>query len=125
MMLGLTVGKLIGVSAGAYAAVRSGIGVLPIGVGWGHIIAAAGLAGIGFTVSLFIALLSFPDDASLAEQAKVGVLLGSCLSLVVGGLLVHFSVRSAPSPDVSRSQAQDVSLDAVRRSTPRSQGQGS
>ena len=125
VMLGLTVGKLIGVSAGAYAAVRSGIGVLPIGVGWGHIIAAAGLAGIGFTVSLFIALLSFPDDASLAEQAKVGVLLGSCLSLVVGGLLVHFSVRSAPSPDVSRSQAQDVSLDAVRRSTPRSQGQGS
>lgn len=96
VMFGLTLGKLIGVSAGAYAAVRSGIGVLPIGVSWAHVIGAAGLAGIGFTVSLFVALLSFPDDASLAEQAKVGVLLASCLSLVVGGLLVHLSVRIAP-----------------------------
>jgi NhaA family Na+:H+ antiporter len=93
IIMGLTIGKLVGVSVGAYIAVRSGIGLLPAGVTWSQIVAVAGLAGIGFTVSLFIALLSFPNDTELGDQAKVGVLLGSCLSLVVGGLLLHLSVR--------------------------------
>jgi NhaA family Na+:H+ antiporter len=96
IIMGLTIGKLVGVSVGAYIAVRSRIGLLPAEVTWSQIVAVAGLAGIGFTVSLFIALLSFPNDTELGDQAKVGVLLGSCLSLVVGGLLLHLSVRRTP-----------------------------
>ncbi|MDX6584999.1 MAG: Na+:H+ antiporter, NhaA family, partial [Solirubrobacterales bacterium] len=56
--LGLVVGKLVGVSVASWLAVRLGIGSLPEGVGWGQLIGVAGLAGIGFTVSLFVAGLA-------------------------------------------------------------------
>src|SRR5688500_1750189 len=85
----LVVGNAIGIAAGAAAALRTGWGVLPGGVRWSHLMAGATLAGIGFTISLFIADLAF-DDERLREQATIGVLAGSVTAAVVGVLLLRF-----------------------------------
>ncbi len=92
--LGLVVGKLVGVTAGAYLAVRFRIGELPPEVGWRQIIGAAGLAGIGFTVSLFITDLAY-EDADLQSASKIGILVASVAASVIGALLL-----SRRSPDV-------------------------
>jgi NhaA family Na+:H+ antiporter len=83
VMAGLVVGKFSGIALFSWIAVRLGIARLSAGVGWRHILGAAWLAGIGFTMSLFIAQLAFPAPA-LVEQAKLGILLGSALAALVG-----------------------------------------
>jgi Na+:H+ antiporter, NhaA family len=85
----LLVGNAVGITAGAAVALRSGWGILPGGVRWSHLMAGATLAGIGFTISLFIADLAFSDDR-LREQATIGVLAGSLTAAVVGVLLLRF-----------------------------------
>jgi NhaA family Na+:H+ antiporter len=85
--LGLVVGKLVGVTAGAYLAVRLRIGALPPEVSWHQIAGAAGLAGIGFTVSLFITDLAF-DDPSLQAASKIGILGASLAASLVGALVL-------------------------------------
>lgn len=87
VVAGLVVGKLLGISLASYLAVRTGLAVLPSGVGWGSIVGVAALGGIGFTVSLFITELAFTDRA-LADAAKVGVLAGSMLAAALGCLLL-------------------------------------
>ena len=79
---GLVVGKPIGVLLFAWLAVRARLAQLPRGVGWGAVAAGGALAGIGFTMSLFIAGLALPDD--LLEAAKVGILGASALSAAIG-----------------------------------------
>ena len=81
--VGLAVGKLIGISAATLLAVRMRLGVLPPGVDRRTVVGVAALAGIGFTVSLFIASLSF-DDPLLIDSAKIGILAGSLVSAVAG-----------------------------------------
>jgi Na+:H+ antiporter, NhaA family len=83
ILLGLFVGKPVGVTLASLIAVRSGVASMPEGVRWSHIIGASMLGGIGFTMSLFIAGLSFvtPD---LLNVSKLGVLSGSILSGVAG-----------------------------------------
>ncbi len=81
--LGLLAGKQIGVFGASWLAVRLRIASLPEGVGWGAIWGASLLAGIGFTMSLFIAGLAFADPRLLA-QAKLGILAGSLLAGVAG-----------------------------------------
>lgn len=81
--LGLIVGKLVGITAASLVAVRTGLGVLPAGVDRRSVVGIAALAGIGFTVSLFIAALAF-DDPLLTEAAKLGVLGGSIVSAAIG-----------------------------------------
>jgi NhaA family Na+:H+ antiporter len=83
VLLGLVAGKIIGVTAAVAVALRLRVGRLPGGVRAGQIFGAAALAGIGFTVSLFIADLSYAGDARL-EQAKIGILAGSLLSGMIG-----------------------------------------
>lgn len=80
---GLVAGKFIGVSLFSWIAVRLGWARLPAGVQWKHLTGAAWLAGIGFTMSLFISQLAFANP-EVVEQAKLGILLGSALSAVVG-----------------------------------------
>ena len=86
VIVGLVVGKALGISLVSLAGLRAGVGVLPRGVGRGHLGAAAALAGIGFTVSLFVAELAFEDEA-LREEAKIGVLVASALAAAVGWAL--------------------------------------
>jgi len=83
VVAGLLIGKFAGISLFSWVAVTLGLARLPSGVGWAHILGAAWLAGIGFTMSLFIAQLAF-GDAELVEQAKLGILLGSAASALVG-----------------------------------------
>jgi NhaA family Na+:H+ antiporter len=64
-------------------AVRLGLARLPAGVQWKHLMGAAWLAGIGFTMSLFIAQLAFRDPR-MVEEAKLGILLGSAISAAIG-----------------------------------------
>ena len=79
----LIVGKLVGISTATALAVRLRLGVLPRGVDLRSVIGIAALGGIGFTVSLFIASLSF-DDPMLVDSAKIGILAGSVVSAALG-----------------------------------------
>ncbi len=88
VFLGLLVGKPIGVAGFAALAVKSGLTRLPAGANWQGVIGVGLLAGIGFTMSLFIANLAFAD-AALLGQAKVGVLGASVIAALLGLLFLH------------------------------------
>jgi NhaA family Na+:H+ antiporter len=94
VMLGLAVGKPLGITVAALAAVRFRLASLPEGVSWTALHGCAWLGGIGFTMSLFIATLAF-DGTNLLDSAKVGILGGSILSGVVGAIVVRRGSRSA------------------------------
>lgn len=85
--LGLLVGKAVGITAFAWIAVRLGWGRLPEATTWNHVVGLATLAGIGFTVSLFITNLAFSDPVT-ANLARVGILAGSLLAGVIGSLII-------------------------------------
>lgn len=88
IMIGLFVGKQIGITGAAWLAVRSGVGRLPEGGRWSQVWGGAALAGIGFTMSIFIASLAFPAPEELAT-AKLAILLGSLASAAAGVLLLR------------------------------------
>jgi NhaA family Na+:H+ antiporter len=82
--LGLFLGKQLGVFGLTYGAVRLGLAALPDGASFRQLYGIALLCGIGFTMSLFIGLLAFPDSIVLQDAVKIGVITGSALSAVVG-----------------------------------------
>jgi NhaA family Na+:H+ antiporter len=88
--LGLILGKQIGVFGATWATVKLGFAQLPHGVTWAHIYGLACLAGIGFTMSLFIGSLSFADP-ELMNAVRLGVLSGSLVSGVVGFAILRMS----------------------------------
>ncbi|MBC7794276.1 MAG: Na+/H+ antiporter NhaA [Clostridia bacterium] len=98
IMLGLIVGKQVGIFATTFLAVKLGIARLPTGSSWRSLHGVCVLAGIGFTVALFIAELAFAGHPEALGLAKVGILLGSAFSGVAGyGLLRTMPhVRSTP-----------------------------
>jgi len=81
--LGLLLGKPVGIAVFSWVSVRTGVAVLPRGVNWEAILATGVLAGIGFTVALFVTALAFSDPAAVAG-AKIGILAGSLLATVIG-----------------------------------------
>jgi NhaA family Na+:H+ antiporter len=91
--LGLVVGKPLGIVLASLIAVRLGLGRLPEGTGWRMLTGLGAVGGIGFTVSLFIAGLSFPGQELLTSEAKIGILAGSILSAAVGVTLLLLSSR--------------------------------
>jgi NhaA family Na+:H+ antiporter len=88
VIVGLVVGKPIGILAGSWLAVRLGLAVLPAGVTWPGVRAAGALAGIGFTVSLFVGGLAF-DSADARSDAVVGIALASLVAAAAGGVLLR------------------------------------
>ncbi len=93
--LGLIVGKQVGVFGMTWAMVKLGLARLPHGANWMHIYGIACLAGIGFTMSLFIGSLSFADAAQM-NAVRLGVLSGSVVSAILGyGVLMLASRREA------------------------------
>ena len=93
--LGLFLGKQIGIVGAVWLAVRTGVAKLPDGIGWAHIYGASLLAGIGFTMSLFIGSLAFSDPAH-AAMVRIGVMTGSILSAALGFAVLHLAIRRAP-----------------------------
>lgn len=101
--LGLVVGKPVGIGLFSWVAVRSGLAVLPKGVNWGMLTATGVLAGIGFTVALFVTALAFTDPVH-AAGSKIGILLGSVFATAAGLLVLARSlppVEPAESPEAS------------------------
>ena len=82
--LGLCVGKVAGISGFAWLGIKSGLCSLPDGVRFIHIVALGLLAGIGFTMSLFISALAFADQPQLLMDAKLGILSGSLFAGIAG-----------------------------------------
>jgi Na+:H+ antiporter, NhaA family len=97
--VGLVVGKMVGIAGAAWLAVKLGLARLPTGVDRRHVLSAAAVAGIGFTVSLFISELAFGRD-DLRAAAKLGILIGSLLAGAVGTVLLRRASR--PGPRASR-----------------------
>lgn len=105
VVLGLLIGKPVGVFGFAFVAQKMGIGVLPEGATWRHVFGAAWLSGIGFTMALFIANLAFEDAANL-DAAKLGVLGASVVAGVVG-LLILSTGKGSAAPDTVSDTAPD------------------
>ena len=83
VLFGLAIGKPVGVTLACFVAVRLGWATLPEGVGWRSVAATGALAGIGFTVAIFISNLAF-DDPALVDEAKIAILVASAISAVIG-----------------------------------------
>jgi NhaA family Na+:H+ antiporter len=95
VFLGLLLGKPVGVVAFAWLAVALGLAALPASVRWLNMLGVGLLAGIGFTMSLFIANLAFATPAAL-DQAKVGVLAASVVAALIGLLTLWATAPQAP-----------------------------
>jgi NhaA family Na+:H+ antiporter len=105
---GLVLGKLIGITGVTWLAVRSGVGPLPRGSNWLQVAGLSLVAGIGFTVSLFITGLAFDYTAAEASEAKIGILIASFVAAVAGAAVLILAGRrtAAGAPD-SRKQPID------------------
>ncbi len=96
IVLGLLVGKQLGIFGAVWLAVQLGMAKLPEGTTWGHLYGVALVAGIGFTMSLFIAGLAF-SDPEVFRSARLSVVVGSLLSAVSGAAVLWWVGRSAQS----------------------------
>ena len=88
VVLGLVLGKLVGITGFSWMAVRTGVGTLPEGATWVQMAAVAAIAGIGFTVSLFIAGLAF-TEMDLVDESKIGILAASVVAASTGALILR------------------------------------
>jgi NhaA family Na+:H+ antiporter len=84
IILGLMIGKPLGITVLTWISVKSGLAAMPTGANWSHIVGVGMLGGIGFTMSVFIALLSFPGENLILSEAKFSILTGSILSGALG-----------------------------------------
>ena len=89
--LALLAGKLIGIPLFSFASIKLKLAELPPNVNFWHIIGVSVLAGVGFTMSIFIANLAFDGFPTYIDSAKVGILLGSILAAIFGALILRFN----------------------------------
>ncbi len=101
IVAGLVFGKVIGISGATWLAVRFQLGQLPDEVEWRHVMGASAVAGIGFTVSLFITALAF-DDAQLVAEAKIGVILASLIGGMAGAAILIIGHRKRGNRETDR-----------------------
>ncbi|MBE7177165.1 MAG: Na+/H+ antiporter NhaA [Mucilaginibacter polytrichastri] len=92
VILGLVIGKFTGVFSFTWVMIKSGLSAMPGDANWRHIAGVATLAGIGFTMSLFVSSLAFTDNANI-EHAKYGILIAS----VIAGSAGYFILRKKPA----------------------------
>lgn len=98
IILGLFVGKPLGIVLLCWLACTMKIAALPRGVSWRHMLGAGMLGGIGFTMAIFIANLAYANNMAHLEHAKLAILVASALS-AIGGAIVLLMCKSAPEPE--------------------------
>lgn len=112
IILGLVVGKPIGVTLFAFAAVALGLCRLPNDLSWRHVFGAGALAGIGFTMSIFITNLAFVGAGDLVNDSKMAILLASILSGTIG--FTWLKLRGFPvTEEAARNQSNKVPLNKI------------
>lgn len=103
IILGLVLGKFLGIFIMSWLTVKCRLAPMPAHSNWSMMASIAMLGGIGFTVSLFIATLSFggssPHMVDLLNHAKLGIVLGSLISGIIGFIWLHFTLPKTASPD--------------------------
>jgi len=110
--LGLFIGKQVGVFGAATLAIKLRLANLPVAASWAQLYGVALLCGIGFTMSLFIGLLAFPNPA-LQDEVKVGVLVGSLISALCGAVLLSVAKREPPRSGPGAVEAVDLPQQAL------------
>ncbi|MFC3490936.1 Na+/H+ antiporter NhaA [Glycomyces rhizosphaerae] len=113
IVLGLALGKTLGITLATWIAVKLGAGRLPTGTNWPLLVAIAAVAGIGFTVALFITELAFrgEDTEMLTAEAKIGVLVGSLIAVLLGAGLVAFTApKRRPAHDDADEDSRAASI---------------
>lgn len=101
IFLGLFLGKPIGVLLACMIAIKFGWASLPTGVNWKAMIGVAYLAGLGFTMSLFISVLAFDPGSVELQEAKLGILAASLCAMFVGAPLTWYGLRTPPNKKTS------------------------
>lgn len=108
---GLFLGKQIGIFSAIWLSVKFGIAGKLRGATWTQIYGVSMLCGIGFTMSLFIGALAFPGHPELVEEAKIGVLMGSITSAVLGYFILRFAPIHPQHTEIEAEQAREVEID--------------
>jgi len=90
---GLVLGKQLGVFGAVFLAERAGFAPRPKGASWLHVWGISALCGVGFTMSLFIGALAFPGQPAQYDQAKLGVLAGSLVAIVLAAAILRLGAR--------------------------------
>jgi len=104
---GLVVGKQVGIFSTVLIADKTGFAARPANASWAEIWGVAILCGIGFTMSLFIGGLAFPDQPLLIEEAKIGILMGSAVSAVLGFIVLRLTTTHPDAQCDDRGNAPD------------------
>ncbi|MCM1318400.1 MAG: Na+/H+ antiporter NhaA [Bacteroides sp.] len=102
IIVSMVVGKFVGIFSFSWLTVKLGLAPMPAHSNWKMIASIALLGGIGFTVSLFIATLSFGGSAAQADilnHAKLGIVAGSLLAGISGFIILHYTLSHTPAPD--------------------------
>lgn len=93
LALALFVGKLVGIPIFSYLALKLNVAELPEGTNFMQIIGVSILAGVGFTMSIFVANLAFTDNAMFLDSAKVGIIIGSVISGIIGAIVLKMASK--------------------------------
>ncbi|MFK4691257.1 Na+/H+ antiporter NhaA [Streptomyces pristinaespiralis] len=109
VVLGLVVGKALGIFGGTWLAARFTKAELNEDLAWPDVLALATLAGIGFTVSLLIGELAFSGDATLTDQVKASVLMGSLIAAILAAVLLKRRVRVYQALAAEEERDEDMS----------------
>lgn len=91
LVVGLIIGKCIGITLMSWLSVKLKLAVLPFDMNWTQIIGVSILAGLGFTMSIFIANLAFTNNTEYIDSAKVGILIASLLAGLIGYIILRFA----------------------------------
>lgn len=111
VVLGLVVGKAVGIFGGTYLAARFTKAELNEDLAWPDVLAVASLAGIGFTVSLLIGELAFAGNPALTDEIKAAVLIGSLIAAVIAGIMLKLRNRTYKA--LTDAEERDEDLDGI------------
>lgn len=108
ILLGLLIGKPLGIALMTWLIQKTGLGEIPKGTHFGQIIGVGILGGIGFTMSIFITMLAF-NDPDAQDTAKMAVLLASILAMIIGGLVLKWShLLTEHLPEIEENESEDL-----------------